>query len=290
MNLQEIEAFLAVVQKGSLSAAARMLFVTQPTLSRRIESLEAELGCQLFDRGRGKRTATLTSTGQAMVDVAHRWMRLWNETQGVVQTGGQPILRVGAYQTLCLSVMPHAVARFVKLGLPQKLELYTLHSSESYEQVESGEIDLSLIVQTRHSELVHTAPLYEEPLVIACARESPYANDMSPRDLDASKAIRLEASPEHALWHNYWFGENVHAVRTDTMAFTTQLLHEPGWWVVAPLTMARWLERTEGLRCVRAKSMPPNRTTYLLTCNPHDPLTLQFADQVKAVAGELMAE
>ena len=68
--------------------------------------------------------------------------------------------------------------------------------------------------------------LYEEPLVIDCAKASPYANGMSPRELDASRAIRLKASPEHAPWHNYWFGENAHAVRTDTMAFTTRLLHE----------------------------------------------------------------
>ena len=54
--------------------------------------------------------------------------------------------------------------------------------------------------------------------------------------------------------------------------------------------MARWLDCTEGPRCVRTLSMPPNRTTCLLTRNPHNPITLQFADQVRAVAGELMAE
>lgn len=54
--------------------------------------------------------------------------------------------------------------------------------------------------------------------------------------------------------------------------------------------MARWLEHTEGPRCVRALSMSPNRTTCLLTRNPHNPITLQFADQAKAVASELMAE
>lgn len=290
MTLQEIEAFLAVVQAGSFSTAAQTLFVTQPTLSRRIESLEGELGCQLFDRGRGRRTAALTDTGQAMVEVAQRWMRLWEETRGVVQTGGKRDVRVGAYQTLCLSVMPIAVSRLAVLQLPQRLELFTLHSGESYTQVEDGEVDLSFIAQPRHSELATTVPLYEEPLVIACAQDAPYEDGMSPRELDATKAIRLEASPDHALWHTYWFGESAHALRTDNLAFATQLLHETGWWVVAPLTMARKLERTEGLRCVRTDNMPPNRTTYLVCRNPTDPLTQTISDQVKAVAEGLMGE
>lgn len=74
--------------------------------------------------------------------------------------------------------------------------------------------------------------LYEEPLAVACAKASPYADGMSPRELGTSRAIRLEASPEHAPCHNCWFGENAHVVRADTMAFTTQLLHESGWWAV----------------------------------------------------------
>lgn len=287
MTLPEVEAFLAVVQTGSFSAAAQALFVSQPTLSRRVEALEAELGCTLFERGRGRRGARLTDTGQAMVDVARRWIRLWEQTRGVVQAHGRRELRVGAYQTLCLSVMPTAVARLATQGLEYRLELLTLHSEESYTQVEDGEVDVAFAARPRHSELAETVPLYEEPLVIACSADAPYFDGMSPRLLDARKAIRLEASTDHALWHTYWFGEDNHALRTDNLAFTTQVLHEAGWWVVAPLTMARKLERAEGLRCVRADSMPPDRTTYLVTRNPQDPATLAMADQVKAVAEEL---
>ena len=44
MTRTELESFLAVVQAGSLSAAAKNLYITQPALSRRIQSLEQELG------------------------------------------------------------------------------------------------------------------------------------------------------------------------------------------------------------------------------------------------------
>ena len=71
-------AFLATVEEGSLSGAARALAQTQPTLSRQVTALEEQLGVVLFERG--TRTMTLTAAGQelvehvrAMADAAHRF-------------------------------------------------------------------------------------------------------------------------------------------------------------------------------------------------------------------------
>jgi len=52
MEWSDLKIFLAVAQTGSLRQAARMLQVTQPTVSRRLRSLEADLGVPLFDRAR----------------------------------------------------------------------------------------------------------------------------------------------------------------------------------------------------------------------------------------------
>lgn len=62
----QIRAFLATVEKGTFSAAARALGSTQPTLSRQITALEERLGILLFQRGR--RSMTLTSAGQQLVE------------------------------------------------------------------------------------------------------------------------------------------------------------------------------------------------------------------------------
>ena len=48
MTNLEIEAFLAVVRLGSITAAAQAIFITQPALSRRLQTLEEELGYPLF--------------------------------------------------------------------------------------------------------------------------------------------------------------------------------------------------------------------------------------------------
>jgi len=64
----QTRAFLATVEEGSLSAAARALGLTQPTLSRQVACLEEELGVILFERNR--RNMTLTQSGLELLEYA----------------------------------------------------------------------------------------------------------------------------------------------------------------------------------------------------------------------------
>ncbi|MEK0162643.1 LysR family transcriptional regulator [Phaeobacter sp. A36a-5a] len=70
LDWNHIRAFLATAETGSLSAGARKLGLTQPTLSRQVAALEADLGVMLFERP-GRRLA-LTSAGQDLLDHSRR--------------------------------------------------------------------------------------------------------------------------------------------------------------------------------------------------------------------------
>lgn len=72
-----IQAFLAVAENGSLSAAARMLGATQPTLGRQIKAMETQLGADLFHRQ--ARGLSLTDTGAALVEPARRMREAMRE-------------------------------------------------------------------------------------------------------------------------------------------------------------------------------------------------------------------
>ncbi|MEM7570478.1 MAG: LysR family transcriptional regulator, partial [Pseudomonadota bacterium] len=61
----QVRAFLATAEEGSLSAAARALKMTQPTLSRQVTALEEHLGVTLFERG--PRTMALTEAGRELI-------------------------------------------------------------------------------------------------------------------------------------------------------------------------------------------------------------------------------
>lgn len=80
MNIPGIETFLAIVETGSISNAAEKLFLSQSTVSNRLDILEEDLGMTLIKRYRGKRYITLTAKGEEFMFVARRWMSLKKDT------------------------------------------------------------------------------------------------------------------------------------------------------------------------------------------------------------------
>ncbi|GAB2732496.1 LysR family transcriptional regulator [Sinomonas soli] len=88
MNFRRLQYFLAVVDAGTVTAAAEHLHIAQPALSRQIKTLERELKLALFE-AQGNRLA-LTSAGRALVPVARRLMvetRGFEEAAAVLRTG-----------------------------------------------------------------------------------------------------------------------------------------------------------------------------------------------------------
>ena len=75
MTDMEIETFLTVLRSGSMTAAAQALYITQPTLSARLQTLEDEVGTPLFVRGKGLRRLELTEAGTRFLPLAQRWQR-----------------------------------------------------------------------------------------------------------------------------------------------------------------------------------------------------------------------
>ena len=74
MTQVELSTFLAIVKYGSISLAAEKLYITQPAISRRLLSLENELGYALLERRKGKRAMELTPEGREFISVAQRWL------------------------------------------------------------------------------------------------------------------------------------------------------------------------------------------------------------------------
>jgi DNA-binding transcriptional LysR family regulator len=112
LDWNRIRAFLATAEAGSLSAAARALGLTQPTLGRQIAALERELGVALFERaGRG---LVLTPTARALLD----HVRMMGEAAGrlaLAATGqSQRIegpIRITATEACAAQILPPIIAR-----------------------------------------------------------------------------------------------------------------------------------------------------------------------------------
>ena len=76
MTSLEIEAFLTVQHTGSVTKAAQMLYISQSSLSTRLRTLERELGCFLFFRGKGAQAMVLTPEGERFLPLARQHKEL----------------------------------------------------------------------------------------------------------------------------------------------------------------------------------------------------------------------
>ena len=111
--LPQIEAFLEVARRQNLSRAAEALFVSQPTLTARLQSLEAALGEQLFVRTR--RGMRLTEAGDAFLPYAEHAVAALadgRERLAELRRGVAGRLVLGAPPTVSTYILPALLARF----------------------------------------------------------------------------------------------------------------------------------------------------------------------------------
>lgn len=288
MNSEQISAFLAAVQTGSFSKAADFLYITQPTLTHRIQSLEKELDVQLFDRRKGQRTVELTEKGKAFFPIARRWEDLLLDNNRLLEGTVAPTFSVAANQTLSTYVMPEVYSRFLSRKLPVNLSLHTLHFHECYYQVESRQVDAVFVSKAMASPTVSTFPVLTEKMVLLCRRGAPYGEGMRPSQLDQNLCTYLRWSYEFESWYDYHFSSIGHAIFADSMKLTERILSTSDRWAIVPISAAAVATRNTDLVYYNLEDAPPDRPIYLLTLEPQHKYTQLLVEDLKSTMLELM--
>jgi DNA-binding transcriptional LysR family regulator len=177
--LPQIEAFLEVARRQNLSRAAEALFVSQPTLTARLQSLEAALGEQLFVRTR--RGMRLTEAGDAFLPYAEHAVAALadgRERLSELRRGEAGRLVLGAPPTVSTYTLPALLARFSAAHPGVRLAIKTGTSEEILDMVLHDQVQLGIIRALANQE-IETIPLFTDTLVLIAgpghrlARSSP---------------------------------------------------------------------------------------------------------------------
>ena len=175
MELGQLEAFLMAVRVHSFSKAAVAIGVTQPSLSARIISLEAELGQTLFHRGgRGVR---LTDAGRTFLPYIERSMdalKRGRETMESSRTATAGKLRIGAARGVSSYILPGILERFHGAHPGVDVAIKTGRSSQVLEMILSEEIQVGVARALYHPE-VATTHLDDEDIVLVTHPEHRFA-------------------------------------------------------------------------------------------------------------------
>ncbi|WP_454915398.1 LysR family transcriptional regulator [Xanthobacter sediminis] len=195
MDLRFLQSLVAVVETGSIAAAARREKLTAAAVSQRVQALERELGCDLLAR-----TAHAARPTEACLALLPRARRIISEAALLRDdiAGGalSGELVVGAISTMLTGLMPGALDRLARTAPGLRLQLVPGSSLQLYELLARGTLDAAVLVAPPFALpkglVAHL--LRTEPLVLL-ARE-----EVAPEEVDAAIGAAPFVRYDPASW------------------------------------------------------------------------------------------
>ena len=230
MELRNLKSFLAVAREENITRAAKLLHMTQPALSRQIMQLEQSLGVKLFHRG--KYNVSLTEQGRLLKRRAQEILALASRAERELVPGEQPLsgeIVVGCGETRNMEVLSRLMADFQMQYPDVQFDLYTAVADDVKERMESGLVDLGLLVEPAEIANYHflKMPLRERWCLLLPA-DSPLAKKSAvvPADLANQRLILTRRKSVQNELEN-WLGDyyrQVKIVATTNLSYYNRML------------------------------------------------------------------
>lgn len=149
MRLRHIEVFHAVYTCGSITAAAKMLNVSQPSVSKVLAHAEQQLGFALFDRLKGKLIPTqeaerlITHVTDAYDNINE--LRRVSENLRAFDTG---LVRIAMAPAFGIDLVPAAIASYLNLHPETSFEVETLHQQQVARALKQSRVDIGMVFES----------------------------------------------------------------------------------------------------------------------------------------------
>src|SRR5690349_5231745 len=179
MRLTQLRSFHAVARAGGFTGAAKLLHISQPTVTTQVRFLEETYGIELFYR-RGHRV-TLTPLGEQLYEIAQKIFALENETVHLLEDSGElksGLLRVGAVGPFHVTEM---LARFNRRFPGVEVSVRVGNSETVLAALVDYQTDVAVLAQFTDDPRFHSVPYSRHPVVIFAPRSHRFASRRSIR-------------------------------------------------------------------------------------------------------------
>lgn len=149
MELRSYRYFWTIAEEGNISKAARVLNITQPTLSRQLKEMEAELGTELFLRE--KKHLVLTEAGHYLKDRAAEILTLTDQTEQEFLNQRQELfsghLEIGCVEADNSDTLAMMLEEFIRDYPQVTFSIFSSTSDEITEKLDLGILDCGILIQ-----------------------------------------------------------------------------------------------------------------------------------------------
>ncbi|MDO4267029.1 MAG: LysR family transcriptional regulator [Eubacteriales bacterium] len=200
MNFQQLENFLMICQEGSITAASKKLFITQPALSQQISRIEAELGTAVFHRNNS--VLELTAAGERLRTSAENILHEYQKLQDDLTLPSGPsrqYLSVATTKTRSFLPMTYLLPLFHASNPDIHVNIVEVNSYQVEETILSGKADMGFCQPPNYLP-IKTELVYEDEILVAVPPDHPLNQEKHPfngrhpvlfaRDLDRQPFIQ----------------------------------------------------------------------------------------------------
>ena len=238
MELRVLRYFLGVAREGSMTGAARVLHVTQPTLSRQLQDLEEELGQKLFIRG--SHSVTLTPEGMVLRKRAEEILEMVHKTEAEFESMGEMVggdVYIGGGETEAMRRIARLIHE-IRDDYPEiRFHLFSGNAEDVTERLDKGILDFGILIQPVDLMKYNTIELPEKGVWgVVMRKDSPLAEkksitrqDLPGLPLICSRQVEQRFSVKNE--YSSWFGEIAakrNIVATYNLIYNAALMVEEG--------------------------------------------------------------
>lgn len=292
MEIRVLRYFLTVVREQSITKAAEVLHITQPTLSRQLAQLEDEIGVRLFDRG--SRKTSLTNEGLLLRRRAEEILQLVDKTEKELIEQDEQIegkITVGCGEIGSVQLLPDLFDSFHKKYPSVNFDIYTATADNVKEQMDRGLVDIGLLLEPIDIEKYDFIRLdMKEQWVVVMRPDSPLAEKeyVTAKELSKDPLIlprRLKVQSELASWFGNYY-DNLNVLFTSNLNTNAAVMVSKGlaYSIVVEGMMPFWDQSK-----ITYRPLYPSLTaTSVLAWKRGQPFSLaatKFIDHIKCFLG-----
>lgn len=191
MKIENLNLFCLVAELGSISQAAKQMYLSQPAATRQIHLLEEAYGVLLFERNSGK--LEISEAGRALYPIAKEIVNQFQYSQKAVQqiTEKQNIrLKIGATLTIGEYFMPGLLGRFKQEHSGTQITLEIGNTPNMIDKLRSDEIDVAFVEGIVEDRDLKIHKFADDHLTLVCSINHPWS-ELDEIDIQALSSERM---------------------------------------------------------------------------------------------------
>lgn len=234
MEIRVLRYFLTVMREESITKAAEVLHITQPTLSRQLAQMEEEVGVKLFHRG--ARRIELTNEGILLRRRAEEILQLVDKTEKELIEQEEQVegkISIGCGEIAAVQVLPKLIKTFREKYPQVTFDIFTATADLVKEQMDKGLLDIGLLLEPVDMEKYDFIRLdVKEKWVVLMRPDSPLAEKefVTAKDLSELPLIlprRMNVQNELASWFGDYY-DSLNVIFTSNLSTNSAIMVSNG--------------------------------------------------------------